>query len=250
MTSLPELRPIRESGTTGDLEGELKELALTLFSDLLADAAHDVDVSGIPHLGTLDLLRRSINYDGLIMLPGEWEEEATRYLYRGWTAGNRQGRGLHFLKVYLQLLFGGEAEVEQLWFSISDEYPVSTAQNTWWLPRLDDPDLKLDGSWQLGTPILSRSPTAIDDRAGVFLSSRVSIALDFERTDIEPLQSLRDIILEIVPARIVPVVKYWIRGSLSAWNLDGRIDFPNNALTVNGNALMFNGAYITYGTNE
>jgi hypothetical protein len=215
--ALPTLAPLENSGSVNDYEEQFRLLVLDLFSELLAADVFDANVLGMPHLGSFDLVRREVNSDGLVMLQGDREEASTRYVYRAWRARNGQGRGLHFLKTYLQVLFPGQWDVTQIWFSTSDEYPVSTVYNDWWIPRLGDPGLAFDGTWNLGLPVPWRTSGSMSDRDGVYLSSRVRIALDFLQVDTTTVTGLLDVIRGVVPARIVPVIVFWIRDSVSMW---------------------------------
>ncbi len=110
--------------------------------------------------------------------------------------------------------------------------------------------MKLDGTWKLGTPIHTRKPSSIEERTGLYPSNRIRIALDFEQTDTESLVSLKDVVISIIPARFVPVIKYWVRGSLSVWNLSGELRIPDNTLAISGSAIMLGNAFITYGNDD
>lgn len=131
----------------------MKSLTLELL-DLMSAGTFDASVMGAPHLGSFDLVRKTVNRDGLVLLPGEREEAATRYLYRAWKSGDIQKRGLHFLRTYLQMLFPNACEVNQLWHSDQYEYPTALFSDkpifAWWLNQVGEPGLKLDGSWGLG----------------------------------------------------------------------------------------------------
>ena len=120
---LPRLSALNESFAENDIETELKQLTLEIFKDYLAEKFFDVNVLGNAHTGSFDLIRKTINYDGLVLLNGDGEEEATRYIYRAWKAKNQQGRGVHFLKTYLQMLFPNICEIQQLWQRTNMPYP-------------------------------------------------------------------------------------------------------------------------------
>lgn len=121
---LPRLFPLEASYTENEVESDLKNLFIDLFNQMLASDVFDVNVSGAAHLGSFDLVRKAVNTDGLVLLQGDDEEAATRYLYRAWRSCNVQGRGLHFLKTYLQLLFPNLGEVIQLWHGKNKPYPT------------------------------------------------------------------------------------------------------------------------------
>ncbi|MGE4341171.1 MAG: hypothetical protein AB7E55_35275, partial [Pigmentiphaga sp.] len=122
---VPGLEPLRRSAAANAVEDDLRRLFCDLYDRLFADKAFDANVLGAAHLGSLDLVRRSINSDGLVLMQGDRESSATRYLYRAWKAGDGQGRGLHFLRTYLQVLFPNACEVNQLWQD--REYPYTKA---------------------------------------------------------------------------------------------------------------------------
>ena len=99
---LPRLLPLEASFSENDVEADLKQMFLDIFGSTLAADVFDVNVLGAAHLGSFDLVRKAVNTDGLVLLQGDREEAATRYLYRAWKSGDVQGRGLHFLRTYLQ----------------------------------------------------------------------------------------------------------------------------------------------------
>ncbi len=184
---LPALTPLVNSFSVDDVEDELKRLFIDLFhySDppdapvtiikkSFAESLFDANVLGAAHLGTFDLVKRSINADGLSLLPNNQEGPNTRYLYRAWRARNMQGRGLFFLKTYLRLLYGPSVTVEQQMQHTKYTYPN----------RLSD-----------------RKTTG--DHANKYLTSRIHITLNVNDSSGD-LSVIIPIISSIVPARIVP----------------------------------------------
>lgn len=137
-TRLIELLPLKESFVQNDIEDELRNLTLDLFNEKLADLTFDVNVAGNAHLGSFDLVRKSITFDGLTLLRGDREECAARYVYRAWKSGDVQGRGLHFIRTYLQTLFPNLTKVTQLWHKKDVEYPNGLES------PLDGPDVVID----------------------------------------------------------------------------------------------------------
>lgn len=224
---LPDIAPLRESFANGKIEEELK----TLFGELFEGVAHDTfdaSVLGTPHLGSFELVRRTVNHDGLVLLKGEREEAATRYLYRAWKSGDVQKRGLHFLRTYLQLLFPGASEVKQLWhdkrFPYGDAFILNEPRDPFFFNFLGQPGLKLDGSWGLGELIIrgdEAQPEYKPDESQLFLTSRVEILLGLEAIaasahalagDNRPATSgLLEVIRAVIPARLVPTFKFWLR---------------------------------------
>ena len=137
---LPRLTPLEGSFAETEVEADLKRLFLDLFGTNLAGNSFYANVLGAAHLGSLDLVRKAVNTDGLVLLQGDREEAATRYLYRAWKSGDVQGRGLHFLRTYLQMLFPNECEVEQLWHDKESPYPTALYTTkpsfAWWLHQV------------------------------------------------------------------------------------------------------------------
>ena len=170
---LPALVPLKNSFAVDDTEDQLRNLFIELFDSKLAATVFDANVLGMAHLGSMDIVRQMITKDGLVLLPGERNEPSARYVYRAWKSTNTQGRGLHFLKTYLQALYPGTWEVQQQLQDISTIYPEA----------LYDRDLY----------------EASTDK---YLTSRVHIRLDTNK-DISGLQS---IISTILPARFVPKI--------------------------------------------
>ena len=186
---LPELKPLQNSFAVDNSEEELRNLFISLFREYLAGAVYDANVSGAMHLGSYDLVRRAVNADGLVLLQGDRTEPAVRYLYRAWRARNRNGRGMFFLRTYLQLLFPNLCQVAQLWQAIDETYPYGL-----W-SELDDNE---DGTqWQ-------------PDPTKFWLTSRVEIALDLSLTT-RSITTLTDIFRSILPARLVPQFRFWLR---------------------------------------
>jgi hypothetical protein len=233
-----------------DAENELRLLALDLFKSLLGSALHDINVSGMPHLGSLQMMQRRVNHDGLIFPQGDRDESAIRYLYRAWSSGNNHGRGLHFLRTYLQLLFPDAWEAIQQWHYADEAYPVSPATEfTATMPRLGDEGLLLDGAWRLGTPIWAQNPVPLEDRDGVYLTSRIDIRLDFLSADTEYAADMVGVFQAILPARFVPSVRYWIRDSVSIWPhpiLSGDLNGIDLVVYGDAPAAWGEGVYVVY----
>lgn len=224
---LPAVAPLRESFASGQIEGELKNLFGELFEAVSRDT-FDASVLGAPHLGSFDLVRRATNHDGLVLLKGEREEATTRYLYRAWKSGDVQKRGLHFLRTYLQMLFPGQSEVRQLWhdkrFPYGTAFILNEPRDPFFFRFLGQPGLKLDGSWGVGESFSHNSdnpPEHIPDKEQLFLTSRVDILLGLEAIaasahalsggDRPATSGLLEVIRAIVPARIVPAFRFWLR---------------------------------------
>lgn len=228
----PNAQPLKESHEPNNVESELKSVFNDLFA-LLGKDTFDASVLGAAHLGSFDLVRRSVNRDGLVLLSGDREEAATRYLYRAWQSGDIQKRGLHFVRTYLQLLFPGESEVRQLWHAKGVPYGsafiTNEPRNPYWYHFVGEANLKLDGSWKLGRPLIFDDISPPDhkpDEDDLFLTSRIEILLGLEAIadGVNPLESNSDssattglikIIRSVIPARLVPEFRFWLRFVLS-----------------------------------
>ncbi|HEJ4320070.1 TPA: hypothetical protein SL531_001357 [Pseudomonas aeruginosa] len=213
---LPRLLPLENSYAENGVEADLKQLFLDLFNQHLAADTFDVNVLGAAHLGSFDLVRRAVNTDGLVLMQGDREEAATRYLYRAWKSGDVQGRGLHFLRTYLQMLFPNLCQVDQLWHDKNMPYPTglysSKPRFSWWLHQLGEPGLKLDGSWGVGRRIQDADESRADrevDTDNMYLTSRVEIVLDFS-VNVRSVASLMHIIRSVIPARLLPLFRFWL----------------------------------------
>lgn len=172
------LAPLQASFAQSDIEAEIKALTLKLWDEKLAQDAFDANVSGMAHLGSFELVRKSVNRDGLVLMQGDREESATRYLYRAWKSRNRNGRGIFFLRTYLQMLWPNACEVEQMWQEKAKAYPKA---------------------------LLTTEEVQEQEReADVYLTSRIDIAISFSAQP-HNFRNLLSIISATVPARFVPV---------------------------------------------
>lgn len=213
---LPSLVPLERSYAENEVEADLKRLFIDLFDAHLAADVADVNVLGAAHLGSFDLVRKAVNADGLVLIQGDREEAATRYLYRAWKSGDAQGRGLHFLRTYLQMLFPGMCQVDQLWHDKELPYPTglrsSKPRFSWWLHQICEPGLKLDGTWGIGRRIPDADESRAErpvDTSKMYLTSRIEIALDFS-VNVRSIAGLMHIIRSVIPARLVPVFRFWL----------------------------------------
>jgi hypothetical protein len=223
--TLPSLVSLERSYAENEIEADLKRLFIDLFDAHLSADVFDVNVLGAAHLGSFDLVRKAVNADGLVLMQGDREETATRYLYRAWKSGDVQGRGLHFLRTYLQMLFPGMCQVDQLWHDKALPYPTglyaSRQRFSWWLHQVGETGLKLDGSWGVGRRIQnadeSRAFRAINTDQ-MYLTSRVEIVLDFG-VNVRSIAGLMHIIRSVIPARLLPVFRFWLNIILSVESL-------------------------------
>lgn len=231
LAELPEAAPLQHSAAVTQIERELKDLFVELFA-MVGKDTFDAGVLGAAHLGSFDLVRKMVNHDGLVLLRGAREESATRYLYRAWKSGDVQKRGLHFVRTYLQLLFPGEASVKQLWHD--KRHPYGTAfianepRDPYWFHFLGEAGLQLNGAWKVGRPLLVdevEPPPHAPDEENLFLTSRIEILLGLEalasgENQLEAgrrsaTSGLLDVIRAVIPARLVPIFRFWLRFVLS-----------------------------------
>ncbi|APQ14636.1 hypothetical protein BJP27_23980 (plasmid) [Pseudomonas oryzihabitans] len=116
------LQPLLNTLQVGDVEAELAQLLGELFDSELAPQDNEINVYGAPHLGSLPLIQRQLSSDGLSVL-NLADEAGLRYLHKAWRYRNPK-RGLHFLRKYLQVLFGSSWSVDQLYQLKSAAYPT------------------------------------------------------------------------------------------------------------------------------
>lgn len=176
---IPQMTPLQKSYTNNSFEREIKELFINLFKTHLGEATFNAFVLGSPHLGSFDLVRKSINTDGISLLQSNVEETTTRYLYRAWKSGDVQKRGLHILRVYVKLLFGSLAEVTQLQHSIHEPYPTKLVE------------------YKPGDPLLPDH----------YLTSRVYVDIDSSFAD-ESIKRIASSVQSILAARFVPEIRF------------------------------------------
>lgn len=158
------LRPLYHSHEADQVEAELKDLFIKLYTDALAATADDINVYGAPHLGSFGLVERNIDQDGLTVLR-ETTEDRIRYLFMAFRHRNPE-RGLHFLRLYLSALFGSDATVRQLWQKKGEPYPE-------YLRSVEE---------------IAQESGSIND---FFLTSRVRVDLDTEVLPSKLLASLK-----------------------------------------------------------
>lgn len=121
----PDLEPIGKGAAFDDYERELFDLFRTVFRTQLRDSERALNVYGVPHLGSADLIERNVKQDGLALLHRD-DEPALRYLFLAWRTRNPR-RGLHFLRTYLQLLYSNGWIAEQQWQRKDTPYPLGLA---------------------------------------------------------------------------------------------------------------------------
>jgi hypothetical protein len=194
---LPSLIPLAGSFVENDVESDLRRMALDLFA-AISSRAFDANALGVSHLGSMDLVRRAMALDGLESAKSEGEEPAIRYLLRAWKAGNSQGRGLHFLRTYLQMLFPNGWGVYQLWQKKTGIYPTELYRKT--------------GEDDFYSQIFTSMPTGLSD---YYLTNRLKIAIVQQDTSKEEMDAIKSSIASVLPARMVPSYTQMQNGQLA-----------------------------------
>jgi len=177
---LPQLLSLAHSYSENAVEADLKRLFLDLFNTYLAAQTFDVNVLGAAHLGSFDLVRRAVNIDGLVLLQDDHEEATTRYLYRSWKSSNLQGRGLHFLRTYLQMAFPNIGKVTQLWQSKDSPYPTELYES---------------------------------EETDTFLTSRIRILINIF-PDPDSYFLIKNCLINVIPARLLVDLRYLATSSI------------------------------------
>lgn len=175
---LPALNPLLVKGDYGgDIEGELRDLAVQMFRIGMASSAFDANVIGATQLGSSDLVRFSLARDGLVLANSDISHQAMRYLYKAWMSRNEQGRGLHFLRTYLQLQFDW-FDVNQLWHRKDSPYPTA-----------------------LTPQFLIKKGTESD----YYLTSRLAIFFRYRKPDTDKAVGIiKEVTPSVVSARLIP----------------------------------------------
>lgn len=117
------MKALQASWAATELETEIKALVIKLYDDHVREQADDINVYGAPHLGSFPLVERNFSQDGLAVLRKN-DEAAMRYLFKAWRYRNPR-RGTHFLRTYLQALFGSVFTVEQMYQKSGEAYPTA-----------------------------------------------------------------------------------------------------------------------------
>jgi len=168
---VPRLEPLRESLAVDDIEQQLNDLFVDMFERVSVEAFDAIN-AGAPHLGTFDLVRRAMTADGLALLKSDREEQVTRYLHKAWVASDNQGRGLHFLRTYLQMLYPNEWQLFQLEQDKSIPYPYALQHDS-------------------------------GNRETHFLTSRLSVLIDGNSANAPLLGRFVPILTSVIAARLV-----------------------------------------------
>jgi hypothetical protein len=174
----PDLAPLEASQAYDETEAQIKQLTMDIVEGYLRAYERELNVYGAPHLGSFELIEKSIKADGLAMVRSN-SEPAMRYLFKAWRARNPK-RGLHFLRMYLALLWPGAATANQLWQQKDQPYP----------------DALVAGDDIIGDP-----------RAGHYLTSRVAVEVNDDNETGEGLQAVRRALRSVLGAKFVLLLR-------------------------------------------
>lgn len=124
----PCLQPLQASFEYDQLESELKAVFLAVFESMIRPRERALNLYGMAHLGSEELVERNLKVDGLAVI--RRDPDSMRFLLKTWRARNPK-RGLMFLKKYLQTVWPNHWIVDQLWHPIAklDRYPEFKAVN-------------------------------------------------------------------------------------------------------------------------
>lgn len=162
------LQPLAQSHEADQVERELKALFMKLYADLIRPDERRVNTVGMPHLGPFDQVEQAVKADGLALLR-QGVPDAMRYVFKAWRARNPK-RGLHMLRLYLQLLWPNSWTMNQLWQLKSGTYP---------------------------------DELAIEDGGDHFLTSRVAVKISAGITDGADVAAMVPALRSVVPARLL-----------------------------------------------
>jgi len=220
------LLPLQNSHTVGDIESELKALMVDLYATYQKEIADEINVYGMPHLGSFKLIERLTTQDGLVMLRQN-SEDAMRYLYKAWRGRNPE-RGFHFLNTYLQVLWGeGNYFINQLWQSKVAPYPklLRSYQEIAW-------DYAQQFTYQADYVEQGYAVDSVMLENDWFLTSRVRVDVDTDRIPDNIVTALKS----VVPARILVKLRVAKFGK-GGFNVAGVIG-ADNLMFASGNGIQ------------
>lgn len=158
----------------GNIEVAIRSLVNTLFKQYLQEDMTALVNYGTPHLGSGAVVERFAKKDGLAVLRREkTPDEVMRVIYSEWI-GKGGKRGLNFLEFVLQLIWGSEYTINEVYHSIkyADSYP--------------------------------RFLTLIESE-DTFLTSRRYITIS-ENVELKEVSELAPTLQQLVPANVLPVM--------------------------------------------
>lgn len=171
------LTPLIGSHNDADFGEQLKQLTSKVFVKLLGKQASRVNLSSVPWLSDIDQLRQLLHKDGISLLTNAADDQRVKHFYKAWIAKNGQGRGLHLLRLFLNLMYAGNTQVVAL--TVSQLYQDSTKSYP---------------------TALSKTP-----QVNSFLTSRILIDIVFT-PDFSNSKQIEDSIKNIISARFLPII--------------------------------------------
>lgn len=121
----PALAPLVNSYEADQIETELKAMFIDLFNTYIRPTERLVNTAGTPHLGPFSQVEQAVKAEGLALVRrSNADEEAMRYVFKSWRARNPK-RGLHMLRVYLQMLWPNSWTMDQMWQDTGVAYPTA-----------------------------------------------------------------------------------------------------------------------------
>lgn len=177
----PDLGPLVQSHEDGQLEAELKAIFIQLFNEQIRPAQARVETSGVPHLGPFEQIEQAVKAEGLSLIR-KVDEAPMRYAFKSWRARNPK-RGLHMLKVYLQMLWPNSWKASQMWMPVGGAYPADV----------------VDAASYAAT----HGGASVESAAGYFLTSRVNVEISGSATDGSDVLQVAGALRSVMPARMV-----------------------------------------------
>lgn len=169
------LFPLEKSHSANKEEEELKALTISLFQHLVKKA-EDINCTGMPFLGSRDLLIKYLIHEGIANFNYDVvADDDLRYLLFSWKYKNYK-RGTDFLETFLCCLWGKDFRIDQLWQHKQQDYP-------------------------LGIKSIEEIAEIGDDRNDYFLTSRLRISLQGNKAYFPT--ELAKSIHRILPARLM-----------------------------------------------
>jgi hypothetical protein len=166
--AVPALQPMANSHAANPVEEELRALFIELWQTWIRPADARIFTTGTPHLGPFEQVEQAVKAEGLALVR-KTDEAPMRYVYRSWRARNPK-RGLHMLRVYLQMLWPNAWTMNQMWAPVAGSYPAGL--------------VKADGGSH-------------------FLTSRVQVSINGDTSDGSDVAQVAGALRSVVPARIL-----------------------------------------------
>lgn len=175
---MKELLPLQNSAAYDKTEQELKDLVLLMWQKKLYDRACDINLYGMPHLGSHQLLLKELVDLGFSNFnTTKFTHDRAKYLLLA-KRHNNQKRGLHLLKTFIKCTWGNSFEVYQLWQNVNKPYPTALKTQEEILSdgeRLDDYFLTSRLRIELNG-ITERFPNDVETTVSSVLAARLFVA--------------------------------------------------------------------------